>query len=53
MFKSCWTQHSGDYATQAFSEVKVWIWHNALTKDLYAVSYIFPFDPFSLLWLFL
>jgi len=34
MFKSCWTQYINDHATQASNEVKVWFWHNALTKDL-------------------
>jgi hypothetical protein len=53
MFRLCWIQHNNDYATQAFNEVKVWLWHNALAKDLQAVSYIYPFDPFSLMWLVL
>ncbi len=53
MFKSCLTQYLNDHATQASNEVKVWLWHNALTKDLQAISYIFPFDLFSLLGLVL
>jgi hypothetical protein len=34
MFKSCWTQYSNDRAIQAPSEIKVWLWHNALANDL-------------------
>jgi len=34
MFMSCWTQHNSDYAIQASNEIKIWLWHNALTKDL-------------------
>jgi len=51
MFKSCWTQHDNDCATQAFSEVKVWFWHNALARDPQVVSYIYSFDPFNFQWL--
>jgi hypothetical protein len=34
MFKLCWTQQNSDCVTQAFSEIKVWFWYNALAKDL-------------------
>ncbi len=51
MFRLCWTQQSNDCAGQASSEIKIWLWHNALAMDPKAISYIYPFDPFNLLWL--
>jgi hypothetical protein len=34
MYRSCWTQHISDCAIEASSEIKVWLWDNALAKDL-------------------
>jgi hypothetical protein len=33
MFRLRWTQHGSDCVIQASNEIKVWFWHNALTKD--------------------
>ncbi len=53
MFRSYWIQHISDYGIQTSTKIKVWFWHNTLAKNLQIISYIYPFDLFSLLWLVL